>query len=167
MRCRHVMQPEHRGQITSWVAPARQQCSTFPLSTTVRRQTAYAPGLRASLHPKVFQNFTCCLPVIMLCVYMCVYASVRILSWISPDKMPFVVEERWKKNIVPVRLLSRVRLVCISVACVIGNLESFTRCLAVISMRNLASERTLVYIFPGIRCALKYLTDAVYTSSWF
>ena len=25
------MQPEHRGQITSWVVPARQQCSTFPL----------------------------------------------------------------------------------------------------------------------------------------
>ena len=91
-------------------------------------------------------------------------------SWISPDKMPFVVEERWKENIAPVRLLSREQLVCISVACVVGNLEIFTRCLAVISMRNLASERTLVYIFPGIRCALRYLTDTVYTSfqsSWF
>ena len=35
--------------------------------------------------------------------------------------MPFVVEESGKENIVPVRLLSRERLVCISVACVIGN----------------------------------------------
>jgi hypothetical protein len=35
--------------------------------------------------------------------------------------MPFVVEQRGKENIVPVRLLSRERLVCISVACVIGN----------------------------------------------
>ena len=26
-----VMQPEHRGEIPSWVAPARQQCPTFPL----------------------------------------------------------------------------------------------------------------------------------------
>ena len=61
--------------------------------------------------------------------------------------MPFVVEESGKENIVPVRLLSRERLVCISVACVIGNalIFIFTRCLAVISMRNLASERTLVY----------------------
>ena len=33
--------------------------------------------------------------------------------------MPFVVEERGKENIVPVRLLNRERLVCISVACVI------------------------------------------------
>ena len=60
--------------------------------------------------------------------------------------MPFVVEERGKKNVVPVRLLSRERLVCsISVACVMGNALIFTRCLAVISTRNLASERTLVY----------------------
>ena len=31
VRWRHVMQPEHRGKIPSWVAPARRQCSTFPL----------------------------------------------------------------------------------------------------------------------------------------
>ena len=31
------MQPEHRGQIPSWVAPARQQCSTFPLVFIVMR----------------------------------------------------------------------------------------------------------------------------------
>ena len=35
--------------------------------------------------------------------------------------MTFVVEESGKENVVPVRLLSRERLVCISVACVIGN----------------------------------------------
>ena len=56
-------------------------------------------------------------------------------SRISLERMPFVVEERGKENIVSVRLLSR-----------------FTRCLAVISMRNLASERTLVYslAFPAL-----------------
>ena len=59
--------------------------------------------------------------------------------------MPFVVEERGKENIVPVRLLSRERLVCISVACAIGNFKIVTLCLAVVSSRNLASERTLVY----------------------
>ena len=36
-----------------------------------------------------------------------------------PEMMPFVVAERGKENVVPVRLLSRERLVCISVACVI------------------------------------------------
>ena len=40
---------------------------------------------------------------------------------VSPETMPFVVEERGKENIVPVRLLSIERLVCISIACVIGN----------------------------------------------
>ena len=46
-----------------------------------------------------------------------VCSSVLSHSWISPEKMPFVVEERGKKNVVPVRLLSRERLVCsISVA---------------------------------------------------
>ena len=42
------------------------------LSTTVRRPTAHAPGLRASFYPKGFQNFTCCMPVMMSCVYMCI-----------------------------------------------------------------------------------------------
>ena len=46
VRWRHVMQPEHRGQIPSWVAPARQQCSTFPLvqytpSVVVMRMRRY------------------------------------------------------------------------------------------------------------------------------
>ena len=48
-------------------------------------------------------------------------SSVLSQSWISPEKMPFVVEERGKDNIVPVELLSRERLVCISITCVIGN----------------------------------------------
>ena len=86
---------------------------------------------------------------------------------ISPEKMPFVVEERGEKNVVPVRLLSRERLVCsISVACVVGNALIFTRCLAVISTANLASERTLVYSL-GFAALLN---EAVYTSfqsSWF
>ena len=80
--------------------------------------------------------------------------------------MPFVVEERGKENVVPLRLLSRERLVCISVACVMGNTLLFTRCLAVISMRNLASERTLVYSLVFVAL----LNEAVYTSfqsSWF
>ena len=43
-----------------------------------------------------------------------VCSSVLSHSWISPEKMPFVVEERGKENVVPTRLL---RLVCsISVA---------------------------------------------------
>ena len=46
-------------------------------------------------------------------------SSVLSHSWISPEKTPFVVEERGKENDVSVRLLSRERLVCISVACVI------------------------------------------------
>ena len=64
------------------------------------------------------------------------------------EKMPFVVEERGKENIVPVRLLSRERLVCISVACrerAYFNFYTLPIYVAVISMRNLASERTLVY----------------------
>ena len=35
--------------------------------------------------------------------------------------MPFVVEERGKENIVPVRLLSRERLGFLNADCVIGN----------------------------------------------
>ena len=31
VRWRHVMQPQHCWQIPGWVAPVRQQCSTFPL----------------------------------------------------------------------------------------------------------------------------------------
>ena len=31
VRWRHVMQPQHCWQIPCWVAPVRQQCSTFPL----------------------------------------------------------------------------------------------------------------------------------------
>ena len=53
-------------------------------------------------------------------IRVCVASSVLSQSWISPEKMPLVVEERGKENIVPVRLLSR--LVCISsVACEIGD----------------------------------------------
>ena len=48
---------------------------------------------------------------------------------ISPEKIPFVVEERGKENVVPFRLLCRERLVCISVPCVMGNAPIFTRCL--------------------------------------
>ena len=74
---------------------------------------------------KNFNIFTCC-PVIMSCrqcriVYARVCSSVLSHSWISPEKMPFVIEERGKENVVPVRLLSRERLVSISVACVIEN----------------------------------------------
>ena len=47
-----------------------------------------------------------------------VCSSVLSHSWISPEKIPFVVEERGKENVVPV---SSERLVSISVACVIGN----------------------------------------------
>ena len=95
---------------------------------------------------KDFYIFTCCLPDSGIAT--CVCSSVVSQSWISPGKMSFVVEERGKENVVPVRLLSRERFVRIGVACVIGNvlIFIFTRCLAVISMRNLASERTLVYI---------------------
>ena len=67
------------------------------------------------------------------CIRVCVYSSVLSHSWISPERMPFVVEERGKENVVPVRLLSRERLVCMpGFACVIGNALSFifTRCLA-------------------------------------
>ena len=115
---------------------ANLMVQTARISTTVRRPTAHAPGLRAYFH---------CMPVIMSCVYTRVCSSVLSQSWTSPEKMPFVIEERGKENVVPVRLLSRERLVCISVACVIGNAQIFTRCLAVISMRYLASERTPVY----------------------
>ena len=73
--------------------------------------------------------------------------------------MPFVFEERGKENIVPVTLLSRERLVCISVACVIGNY--FQIFYTLVSIRNLASERTLVYSLVAIRSALRYLTEAV------
>ena len=68
-------------------------------------------------------------------MYTCVYACVVLSqSWrISPEKVPFFVEERGKENIVR---LSRKRLICIRVACV--NALIFTRCLAVISLRNLA-----------------------------
>ena len=54
-------------------------------------------------------------------IRVCVYSSVLLQSWIPPEKIPFVVEERGKEKIVPVRLLCRERLVCISVACVISN----------------------------------------------
>ena len=47
---------------------------------------------------------------------VCVASYSRNHGRISPEKMPFVVEERGKENVVPVRLLSRERLVCISVA---------------------------------------------------
>ena len=107
--------------------------------------------------------------VVRIYTCTCVYARVtysRNHGRISPEKMPFVVEERGKENVVPVRLLSRERLVCISVPCVMWNALIFTRCLAVISMRNLASERTLVYSL-GFAALLN---EAVYTSfqsSWF
>ena len=63
---------------------------------------------------KGFNMLTC--PLVMS-LYTRVCSSVLSHSWISPEKMPFVVEERGKENVVPVRLL---RLVCISVACVKG-----------------------------------------------
>ena len=98
---------------------------------------------------KDFKIFTC-LPVIMSCIYecayMCLYGVCVTLSqsWIIPEKMPFVVvKERRKERaretpeqrearLYQHRLRDRER-------------GYYTRCLAVISMRNLASERTLVY----------------------
>ena len=68
------------------------------------------------------KDFTCALPChnviqVVQAVNACVCSYVLSHSWISPEKMPFVVEERGKENVVPVRLLSRERLVCsISVA---------------------------------------------------
>ena len=57
------------------------------------------------------------------CVNICLCGVCVTLSqsWIIPEKMPFVVVEEREGKRVPVRLLSRERLVCISVACVIGN----------------------------------------------
>ena len=104
------------------------------LSTTVRRPTAHAPGLHASIYLKGFLNFH----MLPACYSVC--SSVPLQSWISPEKMmPFVVKERGKENVVPE---------------------------AVISMGNLASERTPVYSL-GLAALL---TEAVYTyfqSSWF
>ena len=64
--------------------------------------------------------------VVVSIVHACLYIRVCVCGSVlsqsrSVLKMPFVVEERGKENIVPVRLLSRERLVCISAACVIGN----------------------------------------------
>ena len=72
---------------------------------------------------------------------------------VSPEMMPFVVEEREKGNIVPVRLLSVERLVCIYQHRLRDRERVYslnTGCLAVIlSMRNLASERMLVHSLPA------------------
>ena len=73
---------------------------------------------------KYFNFLTCGLPCHnVVQVVQAVNTRVRSISsvlshsWITPEKMPFVVEERGKENVVPVRLLSRERLVCsISVA---------------------------------------------------
>ena len=51
--------------------------------------------------------------------------------------MPFVVKESGKEN---------MQRGSFGVAFVIGNAQIFTRCLAVISMRNIASLTTLVYL---------------------
>jgi hypothetical protein len=41
--------------------------------------------------------------------------------WIGLEKMLFVVDERGKENVVPVRLLSREKLGFLNADCVIGN----------------------------------------------
>ena len=124
---------------------------------------------------KDFKIFTCCLlPPChnIMCIHVrmrvCVAPYSRNRSWISPENMmPFVVEERGKGNIVHVRLLSRERLICISVACAIGNaLITLPSCY----IDAKSSQRKNVRLFAGIRCTLRYLTEAVYTSfqcSWF
>ena len=124
-------------------------------------QTAYVVQLRMLQDYALFfirKDFTCCL---MSCVYMCVYACVCVCnsqSWISPEKMPFVVEGRGKENIVHVKFLSRERLVCISIACVVGNALILSGCLVVI----IDAKRKNARLFAGIRCTLRYLTEAVY-----
>ena len=72
--------------------------------------------------------------------------------------MPFVIERRGKENIVPVRLLRRERLVCISVACVIGN---YFQNYYTLPIDSKSSQRNNSRLFAGIRCALRYLTEAV------
>ena len=106
---------------------------------------------------------------------MCIHVRIRVCvapysqSWISPEKMP--VEERGKENIVPVRLLSRERPVFISVAYVICNaLILYTLTLPSCHIDAKSSQRKNARLFTGIRCTVRYLTEAVYTSfqsSWF
>ena len=43
------------------------------------------------------------------------------MLWIGLEKMLFVVEERGKENVVPVRLLSSEKLGFLNADCVIGN----------------------------------------------
>ena len=121
--------------------------------------------------------------VVRIYTCTCVYARVtysRNHGRISPEKMPFVVEERGKENVVPVRLLSRERLVCISVACAIGNGQGNASppkqrtqgkldqdLLRNRGTRNTPDSITSEAIEKGellLRCALRYLTEAVYTS---
>ena len=61
---------------------------------------------------KDFNILTCGLPChnvvqVVQAVNTPVCSSVLSHSWISPEKMPFVVEERGNEKVVPVRLLSR------------------------------------------------------------
>ena len=97
---------------------------------------------------KNFKIFTCCL--------MSSYSRNHDQSWRCP---PFIVEERGKENIV---LLSRERLVCISVACVIGNYYQFFYTLPSCRIDSKSSQRKNSRLFAGIRCALRYLTEAAW-----
>ena len=72
--------------------------------------------------------------------------------------MPFVVEESGKQNIVPVRLLSREARLYQRRFRDRERADFYTLPIAAVSMRN--NIQPLV----GIRCALRYLTEAVYTS---
>ena len=73
--------------------------------------------------------------------------------------MPFVVEESGKENIVPVRLLSReARLYQ-------RRFRDRERAkLYTLPMVAKYSQPNNSRIFAGIRCALRYLTEAFYTS---
>ena len=104
---------------------------------------------------KDFKIFTCCVMSSSRA-----YSYVRACSGRTLLKMPFVVEERGKENIVPVRLLGRERLACISVACVIGNY--FQNFYTLPSRRIDSKELSSIYIrwhslrssIPGRGCMI-------------
>ena len=73
---------------------------------------------RASFYPKSFQNSY----TFYVRLYVCCKLVLRDNPWIiSLQTMPFVVEERGKENVVPVRLLSKERLAFLNAVCGIGS----------------------------------------------
>ena len=101
-----------RANRTSPNCACHRTSSSEPYRRTVaRRRANYIVVERYVAHPSVGST-----PLII-----CERVRKGKELWIGLEKVPFVVDERGKVNVVPVRLLSREKLGFLNADCVIGN----------------------------------------------